>query len=102
MPRIRPEDCPSMAVLRLQIDDLDRQLVAALAERARYIDRAAELKLGAGLPARIEARVEEVVANVRRAAGEAGLDRDLAETLWRQLIDWSIRREEAILGEGPA
>ena len=83
-----------MAEVRAGIDALDARIVALLAERAGYIDRAAALKPAEGLPARIDARVEEVVANVRAAARAEGLDPDLVEALWRQLIDWSIAREE--------
>ena len=87
-----------MAELRVEIDRLDRELVGLLVTRAGYIDRAAEIKAGVDLPARIDARVEEVVANVRRLAAAAGLDPDLADSLWRKLIDWSIAREESHLG----
>ena len=97
-PLTLPQDCRSMAELRDQIDRFDRQLIGMLAQRATYIDRAAELKPGEGLPARIPARVEEVVSNVRAGAGEAGFDPDLAEQLWRILIDWSITREEQVIG----
>ena len=93
-----PKDCKTMAELRAEIDTLDRRLVGLLAERARYIDRAAALKPGEGLPARIDTRVEAVVANVRDAAADTGLDPALAERLWRVLIDWSIAREEETLG----
>lgn len=92
-----PAACADMAELRVQIDRLDAHMVALLARRAAYIDRAAEIKQGVGLPARITARVEEVVANVRAHAQQQGLDADLAETLWRELIEWSIRREEQTL-----
>lgn len=87
-----------MAEVRAEIDRIDAQLVALLAERASYIDRAAELKPALGLPARIEDRVEEVVARVRVSAMAEALDPDLAEALWRRLIDWSIAREEAKIG----
>ena len=93
-----PQDCANMAELRVQIDALDRQLVALLAQRATYIDRAAELKPAEGLPARIDERVEDVVAKVRITAQEAGFDPDLAEAIWRRMIDWSIAREERVLG----
>ena len=99
MPPLKaPQDCETMQDLRVQIDRLDQQLVELLLERARYIDRASQLKPGEGLPARIPDRVEEVVANVRARAGQSGLDPDLAEQLWRILIDWSIAREERVLG----
>lgn len=94
----RPEDCKTMADLRAAIDRLDQDLIDLLARRACYIDRAAELKPAEAMPARIDSRVEQVVENVRAAAEARDLDPDLAETLWRPLIDWSIRREEKILG----
>jgi isochorismate pyruvate lyase len=95
-----PSEITSMADLRAEIDALDAQIVAALARRAGLIDRAIELKPAEGMPARISARVEEVVGNVRVAAQHEGLDPDLAEALWRHIIEWSIAREEAVLGSG--
>ena len=92
------KDCTTMAQIRAQIDRLDEDLVRLFAERASYIDRAAEIKAEVDLPARIDARVEEVVGNVRRHAEVFGLPPDLVEKLWRRLIDWSIAREENRLG----
>jgi isochorismate pyruvate lyase len=97
-----PEDCRNMADIRAEIDRLDKELVGLFAERARYIDRAGKIKAGADLPARIDARVEEVVRNVRRHAATNGLPPDLVEKLWRRLIDWSIAREETVLGPKPS
>ena len=93
-----PQDCTSMADIRAGIDQLDSELVALFARRAGYIDRAAEIKAEVDLPARIDARVEEVVQNVRRHAETYGLPPELVEKLWRRLIDWSIAREENRLG----
>ena len=95
---ILPQDCYSMQELRTQIDKLDRQLIELLVTRASYIDRASQLKPGEGLPARIPDRVEDVVQRVRKSSDELGMDPDLAEKLWRILIDWSIAREERVLG----
>jgi isochorismate pyruvate lyase len=82
-----------MAELRAAIDQLDGELVRLLSQRARYIDRAVDLKRETGWPARIPARVEDVVSKVRQAAMDQGLDPDLVDALWRHLIDWSIARE---------
>ncbi len=57
------------------------------------------MKPGLGLPARIDERVEDVVAKVRATAMGRGVDPDLAEGLWRRLIDWSIAREEQVMGK---
>jgi isochorismate pyruvate lyase len=94
----QPADCETMAQVRAEIDRLDEALVRLFAERAAFIDRAAEIKARADLPARIETRVEEVVRNVRAHAETYGLPPELVEKLWRRLIDWSIAREENRLG----
>ncbi|MEM8570957.1 MAG: chorismate mutase [Pseudomonadota bacterium] len=87
-----------MPELRAFIDALDADLIEMLAIRARCMDRATELKPALGWPARIDSRVEEVVANVRQEAKRHNLDDVLIEVLWRQLIEWSIAREQRVLG----
>ncbi len=95
-----PSQLTTMIDLRAEIDATDKALVKLLAHRAGLIDRAIEIKPGEGLPARIEARVEEVVGKVRASALAEALDPELVEALWRLLIDWSIAREEKVLGTG--
>jgi isochorismate pyruvate lyase len=94
-----PAACGSMAEVRAEIDRLDRVLVALLARRAGYIDRAVAVKRAQGLPARIEARVDEVIGNARARAAADGLDPALAEDLWRRIVEWSIAREERALAD---
>lgn len=94
-----PASLPDMDALRAAIDSLDRELAALLGRRTRLIDRAAEIKAAAGLPARIGARVEEVAANARRNAAAEGVDPDLAETLWRVMMEHFIAQEARALGE---
>lgn len=89
-----------MAGVRTEIDRIDRALVALLVQRAAQIDRAVEVKRREGLPARIDVRVDEVIGNARAAAAAAGLDPDLAAGLWRQIVEWSIAREERSLEAG--
>lgn len=94
-----PADCASMTDIRVEIDRLDRALVALFAERWAYIGRAAEIKKAAGLKADIPARVNEVKRNARDNAENAGLDPDFYEDIWARLIRHSIEREQAMLGE---
>jgi isochorismate pyruvate lyase len=94
-----PEACNTMAALRGQIDRIDRALLDLLAERLRYIDRAIVLKPHEDLPARIPARVAEVIALVRGGAQDRGLDPDLIESIWTALIEAAIAREARALGE---
>ncbi|MBD3787508.1 MAG: chorismate mutase [Sphingomonadales bacterium] len=95
-----PQEISTMDELRIEIDALDAALIALLADRTRLVARAAEIKLGAGLPARIPARVEDVVAKVVARAGAAGVDPGLAEVLWREMIEHFIAQEERVLGKG--
>jgi isochorismate pyruvate lyase len=88
-----PEHCESMAALRGQIDRIDQTLLDLLAERARYIDRAIVLKPRESLPARTTGRVAEVISNVRNGATQRGLDPDLIEAIWAQLIEAAIAHE---------
>ncbi|MEH6834723.1 MULTISPECIES: chorismate mutase [Falsihalocynthiibacter] len=92
-----PKNCKNMTELRVEIDALDRELVSKLALRLKYIDRAAEIKMRDGLPANIPARVEDVVEKVTSQARVAGLAPALAESIWREMIGFSIAREEAVL-----
>lgn len=94
-----PATSAPMAPIRAEIDCLDRALVALLVKRAACIDRAVAVKRREGLPARIDPRVDEVIANARAAAAEAGLDPALVESLWQRIVDWSIAREEQALAE---
>ncbi|WP_182912905.1 chorismate mutase [Paracoccus onubensis] len=87
------DDIPDMPALRAEIDALDAELIRLLARRRAMIDRAAQIKAAQNLPARIDWRVEEVVANASRHAAENGLDPDLIGSIWRQLVEAAIAQE---------
>ncbi|MGF1658820.1 MAG: chorismate mutase [Rubrimonas sp.] len=87
-----------MRALRAQIDAIDRSLVGLFARREAHIARAAEIKRGAGLPARIPDRVDDVLAKVRACARSEGVDPDFYEAFWRSLIERAIAYEEGVLG----
>jgi len=87
-----PDACASMTELRAAIDRLDARLVAMLALRQRYIERAAVLKKSRDA-VRDEARIEEVVRRVKEEGKRAGLSPAIAERVWRVLIDASIAHE---------
>lgn len=89
----------NMDELRALIDAMDDRLVDLLAERQALIDHAIRLKRGNGLPARIDARVDEVHRHVMTRAAERGLDPDLIGAIWMQMMDHFIAREAQALGE---
>ncbi|MDB5451686.1 MAG: chorismate mutase [Caulobacteraceae bacterium] len=91
-PRPAPDTCQSMAQVRQGVDALDRALVRLLAERQRYMDAAARIKTDRG-QVRDPARIEQVVANVCALAEAEGLSRQIAEPVWRTLIERCIAHE---------
>ena len=92
--RPAPADCRTMAEVRRGVDALDRALVTLLAERQRYMDAAARIKADRAA-VRDPARIEEVVSKVKAAAREAGLSEEIAEPVWRTLIERCIAHELA-------
>ena len=87
-----PGRCENIAEVRAEIDRIDRVLVKLLSERQRYIERAAEIKSDR-LTVRDEARVEDVISKVLSEARAAGLSAEIAEAVWRTLVERSIAFE---------
>lgn len=85
-------ECQTMIDVRKEVDYLDILLVELLAKRQSYMDAAARIKGSRDL-VRDNARVEEVVSNVKKAAKENGLSINIAEPVWRCLIEQSIQYE---------
>jgi isochorismate pyruvate lyase len=77
--------CASLAEVRVNIDRIDREIVAALAERGQYVAEAGRFKKD---PAAVSApaRVEAIVARVRGLAEADGLQPEVAERTYRALI----------------
>ncbi|MEQ8406452.1 MAG: chorismate mutase [Oceanicaulis sp.] len=93
--RTAPDACTSMTEVRDGVDRLDRALVALIAERSRYMEAAARIKPSRDV-VRDSDRVEDVVAKVKAAAAPAGLPAEIAEPVWRELIERSIQYEFAV------
>jgi isochorismate pyruvate lyase len=83
--------------LRDQIDAVDEQMVALVAERMRIVDAVVSIKQANGIPGRLDDRIEAVVSHVRDKADRLGAPPDLAEVLWRTMIEWVIAYEDARL-----
>lgn len=77
--------CASLDEVRSNIDRLDRQLVALIAERGAYVRQAAGFKKTAEeVPA--PQRVAQVLAKVDAVARESGAEPAVVEATWRAMI----------------
>ena len=97
-----PRACSTLGEVRASIDEVDRRIVELLAERGAYALQAARFKRGAGT-VKDPVREDQVIANVRTLAARRGVDPELVETLYRDLIAGLVRAEQASLEpRGPA
>ena len=101
--RPRADHLADLQAVRAAIDAIDPEIVALIAERFTYIDRAAALKGPSGIPPNVPERVEAVVDKARTRAGAIGFDAAITEIVWRAMIDAAIDRETRLIGaEGAA
>jgi isochorismate pyruvate lyase len=87
-----PPACRDMHDVRAGVDEIDRLLVALIARRQGYMDAAARIK-PTRQSVRDEARINQVLANVRAEAERQGLSWAIAEPVWRQLMERCIAYE---------
>ena len=100
MTRRLPEKENALAPFRAEIDAIDEAMVDLLAKRLDVVKRVVEVKRAEGLAAFLPERVEDVVGKVSAAAASRGVPPDLAERLWRTLIDWVVEYENGQLKGG--
>ncbi|WP_417308500.1 chorismate mutase [Devosia sp.] len=91
-----PAECMSKEDVRVEIDRIDKALLALLAERHGYVTRMAEIKTDAH-EAYDPARIAAIIERQRKRAEELDLDEDQAELIWRTLIDWNVNYEKGII-----
>jgi len=80
--------------LRRRLTDIDRQLIALVAERKAVSEEVARVKRATGKPTRDYGREREVILGAREAAAERGVSPALAEELLRLLIRSSLTTQE--------
>jgi chorismate mutase/prephenate dehydrogenase len=80
--------------LRQRVTDIDRQLIALVAERKAVSEEVARVKRATGRSTRDYEREREVILGVRAIAEERGVSPALAEQLLRLLIRSSLTTQE--------
>ncbi|MBL9034724.1 MAG: chorismate mutase [Rhodospirillaceae bacterium] len=88
----RRKHCRNMAEVRAEIDALDRDIVALLADRLHYIDEAARIKKDRAT-VRDEARIADVLIKVEAEAQRLGADPRVVASAYRALVEASIMHE---------
>ena len=91
-PAKSPEECETMAEVRVGVDSLDRELMRLIAVRFGYMRAAARIKPERG-HVRDEARKSQVIDNVREDARREALPEEELAAIWDRLVEASIAYE---------
>ncbi len=90
-----------LAGLRAGIDRVDREILDALAARQRLVDQAARVKTAGTGSVRDPVREQDLLARLREGARERALDGFFVTSLFRQILDHSVRfQTDRLAGHG--
>ena len=84
----------SLLELRERLDETDRRIVEALAERLSLVGEVARLKSGGAHAPRDPKREAELLERIETIAEEAGIDPWLASHLYREILRHTVRMQE--------
>ena len=83
---------------RIKIDEIDKQLVELLNQRARYADEIGKIKEQLGLEAYSPKREQDVLDNIMKH-NKGPLDSLAVRRLFERIIDESRKLEREAMGE---
>ena len=78
-------DCQTLTDIRAAIDAIDRQIITLIGQRAQYVQAAAKFKTSAA-EVQAEARVTAMMQERRMWAEECGVNPDMVEALFREMV----------------
>lgn len=84
--------CKNLNEVRENIDRIDKEIVKLVAERSIYVAEAANFKKDSD-DVKAPQRVEKIVGKVRGVATEHGLNPNLIEKIYREMINCFINFE---------
>jgi len=101
----RPHDGESLTMsdplqsVRERLDDLDKRVVQELAERQRLVEEVAALKADPTLPLHDVTRERDLLSRVAKLAEAEGVDGYFVQSLYRRILEHSVRFQAARQGE---
>ena len=89
---LSPQDCSNMADIRTEIDRIDREVIELLGYRFQYVKAAAPFKTSQ-TDVKAPERFVSMLKQRRQWADEVGLNADVIESLYRDLVTHFIQEE---------
>ena len=87
-----PAECTGIQDIRSAIDQIDRQIIAALGKRFEYVKAASQFKTSE-TDVKAPERLNSMLLQRRMWAAEEGLNPDTIEKLYRDLVHHFIEEE---------
>ena len=87
-----PDECANIHEVREEIDIIDREVIEALSKRFQYVIAAARFKTSEA-SVRSSDRFQAMLQQRREWAQESGLNPDVVENLYRDLVNYYIEEE---------
>ncbi len=88
----KPDECAGLNDVRLEIDRIDKGIIASISDRFEYVKRAARFKTSEK-DVRAPDRLRTMLKRRRAWAKEKGLPPDVIEKLFSDLVSHFIREE---------
>jgi len=88
----QPEECSNLQEIRAEIDRLDRQIITAIGQRFEYVKAASKFKTSE-TSVKAPERLLSILQERRIWAQEQGLNPDVIEKLYQDLVDYFIAEE---------
>ena len=87
-----PDECANIQEVRDEIDIIDREVIDALSKRFQYVIAAARFKTSEA-SVRSSDRFQAMLQQRREWAQESGLNPDVVENVYRDLVNYYIEEE---------
>ncbi|MBN1951226.1 MAG: chorismate mutase [Bacteroidales bacterium] len=89
----QPTDCESIEQVREAIDNIDREIIGLLGKRFLYVKEVIRFKEPNTKSVVARERFDAVISSRRKLAEEAGLNGDIIEKIYRDLLNHFIEEE---------
>lgn len=89
----QPGECENIDEVRQAIDQLDQKIIRLLGERFSYVKEVIRFKEPDEKSVIARDRFNAVLNSRRKLAVEAGLDPDIIEKIYRDLLNYFIQEE---------
>lgn len=94
----KPSECSNIAELRNEIDRLDKTIVGLLGERFGYVKEVVNYKERTAKGIEASDRRTSMMEDRRQWAQAEGLDPDVIESMFGQLVEYFIAEEKKQVG----